>query len=425
MTDHLNWRKWAVIISTICLVGHVTLRSRQNTEQSRLALSTVRSLVSPILSEKLNRGDDLPKYLSASLELDNASSVAVEYTIRPAMQKLMANLFHRFKPDEGAFIAMDSRTGEVLCAISFHGVRSTGSISQGTNLLFEALFPAASVIKILTAALVLSEHKLDPQSRIAFSGQSHTLYQKNVMYRGPDEGHTQMTLKEAFAKSVNPVFGKVGVFLIDPFHMEKMANQFGFNQKVETDFEFETGKFSIREKSLWNLAEFASGFTHETSMSPVEGAMIASAVINHGTLMTPYFVKQVSVSTRGRDIVAYEAHPSVYSKILDEETDQQLKELMAETVKRGTSRKWFSSLLRKKNYAHLSVGGKTGSLSSREAKGKCDWFVGYAAVPGGESIGVAAMTISRQRWKVKPSYIARYFIENFFKKYGERRLAFQ
>jgi beta-lactamase class D len=72
-------------------------------------------------------------------------------------------------------------------------------------------------------------------------------------------------------------------------------------------------------------------------------------------------------------------------------------------------------LLRKSAFQEMEMGGKTGSLRGLSPKGKCDWFVGY--VRGEKSrIAVAALTVNEDKWRVKASYLARMFIEEYFKR---------
>ena len=51
--------------------------------------------------------------------------------------------------------------------------------------------------------------------------------------------------------------------------------------------------------------------------------------------------------------------------------------------------------MRKKQYEDVEMGGKTGSLTGLNPKGKCDWFVGYARYKG-QRIAVAALTVNEK-----------------------------
>ena len=90
-----------------------------------------------------------------------------------------------------------------------------------------------------------------------------------------------------------------------------------------------------------------------------------------------------------------------------------MKVLMRATVRKGSARKSFKGFFRG-NYKSLDVGGKTGSLTGLNPKGRTEWFVGYGD-SGKEKIAVATVIVNKKKWRVKPAYLARKVIEEYFK----------
>ena len=86
---------------------------------------------------------------------------------------------------------------------------------------------------------------------------------------------------------------------------------------------------------------------------------------------------------------------------------------MRKTVTHGSARKRFRGFFRGR-YADLDVGGKTGSLTGKNPKGRTEWFAGYGD-SGTEQIAVAAVVVNKEKWQVKPSTLARKIIEEYFK----------
>jgi hypothetical protein len=86
---------------------------------------------------------------------------------------------------------------------------------------------------------------------------------------------------------------------------------------------------------------------------------------------------------------------------------------MKVTVKQGTAARSFRGFF-KRELAELDVGGKTGSLTGDEPKGRDDWFVGFAD-DGHRKIAIAALTIHKKFWRVKSSYLARRAIETLYR----------
>jgi len=222
-----------------------------------------------------------------------------------------------------------------------------------------------------------------------------------------------MTLKEALAKSVNTVFGKIGVFNLGPTELKTYADRFGFNRPIRSDLPLEMGK-SIVTEDPWEVAEAASGFTRQNQMSPDQGPLIAASIVNDGIMMSPYIVDRLK-DAQGN--VVHLGLPQQSETVIDPATAAQMRELFRETVTSGTSRTSFRGFA-KSRYRHVDVGGKTGSLTGDDPSGKYDWFVGYAQ-SGDDRIAFATLTISREYWKVKSAYLTRRAIEILFKeRYG-------
>lgn len=328
----------------------------------------------------------------------------IEYAFDSRLQDSMETLFHAYKPDYGAFVALDARTGQVLSMVSY-----THRKEKRGNLALRASFPSASVFKVVTAAAAIERKNISGDSVIPFNGANHTLYKSNVLKDKVTRWTRYTTLKAAFAKSINTVFGKIGAFYIGPSDLRTYAERFGFNRRIAADVPVEEGKASIPQDP-WGRAESASGYTRENTMSPLQGALMAAAVVNDGVMMEPYLVESVSTK-EGKEV--YRAEPKMLTQAVDPRTAAEMRELMRETVMRGTSRGSFRGFF-KKDLASVDVGGKTGSLTGTDPRGKYDWFVGYAD-NGARKIAYAALTINERYWTVKSSYLARKAIETLFK----------
>ncbi|OFZ78732.1 MAG: hypothetical protein A2583_08285 [Bdellovibrionales bacterium RIFOXYD1_FULL_53_11] len=331
--------------------------------------------------------------------------LAVQYSFDTALQESMEGLFRRYQPDYGAFVALDPASGRVLSMVSYTG--PFGSRSVHGNLSLKATFPAASVFKVVTAAAAIAEQRFSADTLIPFTGSYHTLYKSNVLKQRITPWTRYMSLKDAFAHSVNSVFGKIGVFTVGANDLRQYATRFGFNRAIAADVQVQEGRAVISEDP-WPLAESAAGFTRENTMSPLQAALIAAAVVNDGVMMEPFVV---SSAHRMDGDVVYQAEPVVAVNAVDASTASEIRRLMRETVHRGTSRGTFRGFFRGA-LSWADVGGKTGSLTGHDPYGKYDWFVGFAE-SGGRKIAVASLSIHGRYWKVKASYLARKAFEEF------------
>ncbi|MBC7385744.1 MAG: penicillin-binding protein [Cryobacterium sp.] len=348
---------------------------------------------------------ELPKELVLNLK-GRLYPVNVEYATHPGMTEEMMGLLNQYKPDYGAFVAVDATTGRILTMISY----SQDDVWMQKNLALRATFPSASVFKVVTAAAAISERKMSAGSIVSFNGRPHTLYRKNIFKETTNRWTTHLTLKDAFARSVNSVFGKLGVFIVGPTELKSYAQKFGFNRKLPSDIPVEEGRAEITEDP-WEIAEAASGYTKHNTMSPLQGALIAAAIANDGKLMEPYIVENLK-NAEGE--LVYQGGPRLSNVVIDAQAAEEMKILMRETVSSGTSRGTFRGFKRGPQ-GDIDVGGKTGSLTGTDPAGKYDWFVGYG-VSGEHRLAVASLVISKKYWKVKSSYLARRAIEVFFRE---------
>ena len=292
----------------------------------------------------------------------------LQYSFDPHLQDSMERLLQSYSPDYGAFIALDAKTGRILSMVSY-----TRDPSMKDNLTLRATFPSASVFKVVTAAAAIQEDRLSANSTVRFNGSNHTLYKSNILKDRATRWSRHLTLKEAFAHSINTVFGKLGAFTVGSEKLAEYANRFGFNRSIASDLPMQKGVAPITPQSdAWDLAQKASGFTRENTMSPLQGALIAATIANDGVMMEPYVV-QSAYTPDG--VTLYKADPTVASQVIEARTAIELKKLMNETVMSGTSRKSFRGFF-KGRFRELDVGGKTGSLTGMDPPGKYDWFVG-------------------------------------------------
>jgi len=322
-------------------------------------------------------------------------------------KEIIQKYLKRYKPDYGAFAVMNADTGELLAIESF--VKDEENFNMG-NLAIRSPFPAASISKIITAAAAIDEGKAYAETIIPYNGKRSTLYKRNVNSEKVNKWTRHVTLRQAFAQSINTVFGKLGAFHLGGTDLLKYAENFMFNKNVETDLLIEKSRFILDPSNRWDIVESAAGFTHRTMMSPVHGAMIASAILNEGEMKIPYVIRDI----RDEDgIYVYQGRPKEPHTVLVPYSARQMKLLMEETVLHGTSRKYFKGFARQ--FDEVEFGGKTGSLDGKNVKGRTDWFVGYAAHDD-LRLSIGVVTVHDKYWTVKSSYLARVFFEDVFRQ---------
>jgi peptidoglycan glycosyltransferase len=328
----------------------------------------------------------------------------IQLSLDKDMQKEAEKLLKNYHPDYAAIFMMDATTGRVLAMASFQK-----DDPNAGNWALKSNFPAASVFKVITATAAVDKAGISPQHKINFNGGNYTLYRKNVMSDKVNKWTRAITLKEAFARSINTAFGRLSLETLHPVDINDYATRFMFNQEIPSDFPVEMGVAYVPPERSFELTEVASGYNKTNRMSPVQGAMIAAAVANQGKMMVPYIVDSIKDE---QGTALYKAEPLDNGHIMTPESAMKVRELMEETVTAGTSRKSFRSLVRNKKFKTIEMGGKTGHLTAENPRGRVDWFVGYA-MDDANRVAIAAVSINKEKWTVKSAELG----QNMFKRY--------
>jgi cell division protein FtsI/penicillin-binding protein 2 len=313
-------------------------------------------------------------------------------------------------------VAMEPDTGRVLAMVGYDRTQS------GENPCVEKRFPAASIFKIVTAAAAMEELGLLPDSKLTYNGRKHTLY-KSQLGQAQNRYTNRTNLRKSFAQSINPVFGKIGVHRLHRQLLSKYAEAFGFNQQIDFEIPLATSTIRISEDP-YHWAEVASGFNQDTRISPLHGALIASVALNGGRLVEPSIVDRV---TDPEGHVVYRGQNAPVRKVISPQASRQLADLMGATVESGTSRRAFRGSRRDLVLSRLQIGGKTGSINSRDNAARYDWFVGFAREKdGNEKVVVSAVVahekyIGRRAAEYARLAIRQYFQEAFASRVSEAK----
>jgi len=341
--------------------------------------------------------------LSDRLIIERAGkSFVVESSIDPKLQEYVASLLKKSQTVKAAAVVLQPDDGRVL-AMAGYDVKGNGD-----RLCLEADFPAASLFKIVAAAAALERAGFTPEKKVYFNGYKYTLYKRQLKQKR-GRYTSEMSFKRAFGSSINPVFGKLGIYDLGQRLMADSAKKFLFNQKIPFDLPVARSIVEV-PKDDFGLAEIASGFNKRTVISPLHAALLASAVANNGVMMKPWLVRRI---LREDGEVLYEGHPSKMADTVSKETAEDLRVLMQETVAHGTCRRSFGRLTRKKAFKDIEWGAKTGSMNDRTDRYRCDWLTAYALHPHGTGVVVAVLGVHGKKMGIRAGKLGR-IILNYY-----------
>jgi peptidoglycan glycosyltransferase len=307
---------------------------------------------------------------------------------------------------KGAVAAIEPTTGKILALASFPSY-DPSTIAGGSksdeeawaklqkkvnpddpmlNRALREVYPPGSTFKVVTAAAALenglyTEADQKTKTPLPWTMPGTTTVLKN-------EGNIpckNATLRVALQFSCNTVFGKVGSDLGNEKMLEE-AKKFGFTEEQFTPIRTSASVFSDdmnpSQTALSSIGQF------NTAATPLQMAMVASAVANDGTLMKPYMVDEVQ--THNLDPLE-KTDPEELSKPLSAENAQILQSMMETVVDDGTGKN--------AQIEGVKVGGKTGTAQHGvdNSENPYAWFISYAKAEDGSSPVAVAVVIEDEK----------------------------
>ena len=332
--------------------------------------------------------------------LSNGSRVSL--SLNEELQSEIFDLFRRFDPLFGVFAAMEPDTGRVVALV---GYRRGGESDPWLPL--KAIYPAASLIKVITASAAIERGNVSPQDEISYRGGIYGITRRGIHTRD-GRGVPKMTLEEAIARSANAVFGKVAVNDVGGPVLEEYLEKFGFGQKIPFDLPVEPSH-GLVPKEEFELARTGAGFG-EVYVSPLHMAMIMSAIASGGAMPRPVLIDRIE-DRDGK--LLYESSPVKWRDAVLPGTANAVVRMMVKTVEMGTSHRTFGTPERTPLLHDMDVAAKTGSLSGWTPTVHFEWFAGVAPV-GSPRLALAALVVNDGRWKIKGSYVGKEAFNSYF-----------
>lgn len=230
-------------------------------------------------------------------------------------QEVQAAAVQAFRQKNGALVALNAKTGEVLAYVSNPNfslsIYQDGLSSEDWQLLqnnpFKPLldkvsggaYPPGSTFKIITAIAALEEGVVGPQKTYTCNGIfSFGNRQWRCWKRG---GHGVVNLRRALEGSCDVYFYQVGNLLgVD--RIAKWSRLFGFGEKTGLDLNMELP--GIVPSTEWKMRTrgqpWQSGDTINVSIgqgfnlqTPLQVANMFATIGNGGHLWRPYLLKKV------------------------------------------------------------------------------------------------------------------------------------
>lgn len=329
-----------------------------------------------------------------------------ELTVVPKYQRAATALLRGGQVPEGAIVLTDIKTGKVLVWAS---VVESGPMR---DIAAEATAPSASVFKIITGT-ALVEAGLGPNTKQCYSGGEHQLKAIDLV---DDKKRDKWcsTLAGAMGRSLNTVFARLAVKHLDRDKISRVAQRYGYGQDLPFDVKIGQSSLTFPEDEL-GYARTSAGFWNST-LSPFEGANIASIVANGGEMIRMHIVE--SVKDESGEIYHAAQGRQPIKRVMEESVANQVTAMMETTVDNGTSYKSFHDRHGKPYLPDIKVAGKTGTLTKPAEDGPFyTWFVGFAPSRKPE-VAISVMVANHLKWRVKATNVACDMLRVYFADKG-------
>ena len=313
-------------------------------------------------------------------------------TLRPGAQRVA---MEQLAGKCGSVVALDTRTGAVLVAASrptfdpnlvesnFGAINNIrASCSPPAPLLNRAtdgLFVPGSIFKVVTSAAALDSGKYTIDSRFVDRGYCIE-YGKQVRNFGDMSGPEvfgSVDFLQALEHSINAVFCEIGK-TIGAGRILGTSKQFGFyadppletpgNERSPSGL-YNHGRLFYPENPSTQVDPGRLAFGQERMLTtPLQMAMVAGAVANHGVVMKPYVLGRVTGPGGG---VIKRTHPEKYRRAMRTSTANEITRMMETVVTGGTGTA--------AQIPGIQVAGKTGTAETGGAGTlNTTWFIAFA-----------------------------------------------
>jgi penicillin-binding protein A len=383
------------------LIGYSTqVRARAGLEQSENAYLT---------SSNANLGTIFKKTLDKIKGVTITGNDLV-LSVRPSVQRLA---MQQLAGKCGAAVVMNPTTGKVYALASqptynpnlvehhFNRIKAPNApchpaaplLNRATN----GLFVPGSTFKVLTATAALNSHKFTPESHFEDPGYCIE-YGKQVSNAGnPDqqgpEAFGSVTFAQGLQHSINSVFCNIGKAIGAGLILD-YAKKFGFYEDppIETPSDekapsglYNNGRLYFPSHPSTQVDPGRLAFGQERlGVTPLQMAMVASAVANKGVLMEPEVLNRV-VDSNGHTVVRIQ--PKEMRRVMSPTTASEITSMMVAAVNDGTGGA--------AQIPGISVAGKTGTAETGQTGVNTTWFICFA--PADHPQVAVAVTLENQR----------------------------
>ncbi len=326
----------------------------------------------------IESSDGEKKKTIAKTEAENGKDIKL--TIDANTQK---QVYNSLEENKGAYVAMDSKTGEILALVSTPSYDSNdfvlgmstdewNALNQDENkpLLnrFSQTWSPGSTFKPVTGAIGITDGKVNPDEDFGRSGLS---WQKdsswgNYMITTLTPYNETANMRNALIRSDNIYFAKAALKIgYDAFM--KGLNKLAFNEDINFELSLNKSTYDNDGKIDDEVQLADSGYGQgQILVNPVHMASIYSAFVNNGNMLKPTIIYQENKQPE-----------YLKEKAISEEAANTIKEDLVQVVESENGTAHDAKI------DGIRIGAKTGTAELKASKDEdgevLGWFNAFTA----------------------------------------------
>jgi penicillin-binding protein A len=339
--------------------------------------------------------------------------------------------------DRGAVVMLDPRTGEVLALASTPTYDASAIANPATAAgTFEALrtnksnpllpratlgrYVPGSVFKIVTAIAGLNTGSITSETTYPEQPASE---RKGLLVDGfrikdghhPQTGNTALDLVEATEVSCNIWYALTGL-ATGGQNLVDQASTLGFGAPIPFDLPTAVSQVTsstgsapggFRDDVELASAAFGQG---ETFVTPLQMALVASAVANGGVLMKPHLVEAFTGSGPGAGAV----QPQVWQRAISAADAGTITSAMERAVEGDLGRLFTAGAA----VPGVATAGKSGTAELGGSGEPHSWFIGFAPADH-PTVAIAVLVEQGGRGGERAAPLGGSLMSRYFELYGQ------
>jgi cell division protein FtsI/penicillin-binding protein 2 len=260
--------------------------------------------------------------------------LTLDRTIQRMAERELDDAIVRTKAAGGTIIVQEPATGAILAMVSRPSFDRTklnlddpAQMALYRNRAVTDQYEPGSVFKLVTMSAAIDAGKVTPTTTYLDTGQTVVGGRVFANWDFSANGVTSMT--KVLVRSLNTGTVWLATKVLGPTLFYEYVRKFGFGQTLQTGLSGEApGFYRLPTSPDWYDSDLASNsFGQGISVTPLQIVTMVSALANGGSLMRPYFVREV----RGADGVKI-TEPVALRRVISEATAATLRTMMGEVL---------------------------------------------------------------------------------------------